>query len=190
MDKKNLKSVGRMRTQDISYLKQAPTGVPGDITRPDESNVEPIMLVGVGDPLVYPAALGVPLKLVTGGAQQFNGGEETKASFAGILVREAPGLSGGIASDSVLTPVAPNPLQPQGMLVRGYISVLCVAGTPARGGVVYVQITAHSGANPGDFRADGTDSGNAIALDLTQATWATDGLDANLNAEIRVQTVL
>jgi hypothetical protein len=171
-----------------AYLKQAPTGVPGDVTRTDESNVEPGMLVGVGSPPVYPVAFGIPVKDVAGGFQQYNGGAETAASFAGVLVREVPQQSGSIASDTVYNPTVPNPVQPQGILVRGYVSVLCKYGTPARGGVVYTRI-AVGGANPsgavGDFEAT-FDSGFNVALSNTQASWATDGTDALYNAELRV----
>lgn len=168
----------------VSYLYQAPTGVPGDITRVDETSVEPAMLVPVGG-TVYPLALGIPMKYVAGGIQQFNGGSETAASFAGVLIREAPSIS-ATGSDVVFTPTAPYSKQVQGLAVRGYVSVLCKFGTPSRGGVVYVQITANNGALVGDFRADGTDSGNAVALTATQAEWATDGTDANFNAELRI----
>lgn len=172
-----------------AYLFQAPTGVPGDITRTDETNVEPIMLVGVGG-TVFPTNFGVPLKYVTvngeTGAQQFNGGAETAANFAGVLVREVPSIAGNLASDSVQQPTAPNPLFPQGMAVRGYINVLCAVGTPTRGGVVYVQIIANGGVPVGAFRADGTDGSNAVALTATQAEWASDGTDADLNAELRI----
>lgn len=166
-----------------AYLFQAPNGVPGDITRTDETNVEPAMLIAAST--VFAQKYGIPMKYVTGGIQQFNGGAETAASFAGVLVREVPGIAGSSASDA-LNNAVPNPLQPNGLAVRGYISVFCFAGTPARGGVVYVQIIANAGAAVGDFRADGTDSGNAIALTAAQAEWATDGVDADKNAELRI----
>lgn len=166
-----------------AYLFQAPTGIPGDITRTDETNVEPIMLVAVST--VFAQAFGIPLKYVSGGAQQFNGGAETKAAFAGVLVREVPSISGSNASDASFDGTVPNPDQPQGMAVRGYVSVKCASGTPARGGVVYIQIIANGGVAVGAFRAD-SDGGNAVALDAVQAEWATDGKDADGNAELRI----
>lgn len=170
-----------------AYLFKAPSGVPGDITRTDETNVEPAMLVGVGtSPAVYPTAFGIPVKYVAGGIQQYNGGAETAASFAGVLIREVPSIAGDIGSDSVFNPCTPLPTQLQGLAVRGYVSVLCAAGTPARGGVVYTQITANAGVAVGSFRADGTDSGNAVALAAAQAEWASDGKDADTIAELRI----
>lgn len=165
-----------------AYLYQAPNGVPGDITRTDETNVEPAMLVAASS--VYAQAFGIPMKYVSGGIQQFNGGAETAASFAGVLVREVPSISGSTAQG--FTDNVPNSTELQGLAVRGYVSVVCAVGTPARGGVVYVQIIANGGVAVGAFRADGTDSGNAVALTATQAEWATDGKDSDGNAELRI----
>lgn len=170
-----------------AYTFSAPAGVAGDITRTDESNVEPAQLVAASS--VYPSAYGIPMKYVTGGIQQFNGGAEDKTAFAGVLIREVPSISGALADDSAAPPAGGSPWAnnvPAGLLVRGYVAVVCAAGTPARGGTVYVQIVAHSGVAVGAFRADGTDSGNAIALDAVQAEWASDGKDSNNVAELRV----
>lgn len=164
-----------------AYLFAAPNGVPGDITRTDESNVEPAMLVAATG--VFAQAFGIPLKYVAGGVQQFTGSEAATA-FGGVLVREVPGISGNM--NQGFNDTTPFPDVPQGICVRGYVSVKCVAGTPVRNGTVYIQITANGGVNIGDFRADGTDGGNAVALTNTQASWATDGKDADNNAELRI----
>lgn len=165
----------------VSYLFQAPNGVPGDLTRVDESSVEPAMLIAQTG--VFAQAFGIPVKYVAGGIAQFTG-SETAPQFAGVLIREVPSISGSVNSgfsDSV-----PFPDVPQGLCVRGYVSVVCAAGVPARGGVVYVQVTADGPIGVGAFRADGTDGGNAVALTAAQAEWATDGVDAFLNAELRI----
>lgn len=164
-----------------AYLFQAPTGIPGDITRTDETNVEPAMLVAAS--AVFAQSFGIPMKYVTGGIQQFNGGAEAPADFAGILVREVPGISGNALAG--FTDNIPNPDQLQGLAVRGYINVKCWAGTPARGAAVFVQIVASGGVPVGGFRAT-DDGGNAIELTATQAEWATDGLDADGNSELRI----
>ncbi len=163
-----------------AYTFQAPTGVPGDITRTDESNVEPAMLVALA--AVYAQRFGEAMRYVTGGIQQFTAAL-TKADFAGVLVREVPSISGNALagfSDNI-----PNPDQLQGLLVRGYVSVKCTAGTPARGGIVYVRTVADTDRPIGAFEAV-SDGGNSFALDAVQAEWATDGKDAAGNAELRV----
>lgn len=160
-----------------AYLYNAPSGVEGDITRPDESNIEPAMLIA---PLA--TKFGIPMKYTTGGITPF-AGAETKADFAGILVREVPGISESL--NQGFNDNTPYPKVPQGLCVRGYMNVKCTVGTPVRGGIVYVRIVAASGKAIGDFEAN-SDSSNSIALDASQAEWATDGKDADNNCEIRI----
>jgi hypothetical protein len=163
----------------VSYLYNSPAGVPGDITRVDETSVEPAMLIAASG--TFAQAYGIPVKYVAGGIQQFNGGAETAASFAGVLTRVAPAISGNVLSG--FSDTIPNPVVPQSFVPRGYVSVLCAAGTPVRGDRVYVQIIANGGVTVGSFRAT-ADGSNTIQL--TNCTWASDGKDADNNAEIRV----
>lgn len=167
-----------------AYLFNAPAGFPGDVSRPDESNVEPAMLVALTG--VFAQSYGIPVQYVAGGVQQINSGAAA-TDFAAILVRGVPFQADSSTSDTDINSSGiPKSDQVQGIMVRGYAMVKVFAGTPVRGGVVYMQITSHSGAVPGDFRADGTDSGNAVALTSTQAEWASDGKSADGIAEIRV----
>lgn len=163
-----------------SYLYSAPAGVPGDITRTDETNVEPARLIALAS--VYAQSFGIAMRYVAGGIQQWTTGL-TKADFAGALARSAPEISGN--TNQGLDDTTPNPAVPNNLVVRGYLSVPCTAGTPARGGIVYVRIVSASGRPIGAFEAS-SDGGNSVALDSVQATWATDGLDADGNAELRV----
>lgn len=162
-----------------SYLYQAPNGVPGDITRTDETNVEPAMLVAVST--VFAQAFGIPMCYVAGGISQFSTGK-VAADFAGVLVREVPSISGN--TNQGLTDNIPYSAQVQGLAVRGYVSVKCVYGTPARGGIVYIRVVASSGHAIGDF--DATSDADNVALSLTQASWAIDGKDADNNTEMRI----
>lgn len=163
-----------------AYLYQAPAGVPGDVTRTDESNVEPAMLIAASS--VFAQAFGIPMVYVAGGISQYIT-SNVAADFAGILIREAPSI-GGSATQG-LNDAIPNQFQAQGLLVRGYASVICTVGTPARGGIVYVRTVANAPKAIGDLEAT-SDGGNSVALSLTQASWASDGKDANNIAEIRV----
>lgn len=164
-----------------AYLYNAPAGVAGDITRVDETSVEPARLIAVS--AVYAQAYGIPMKYATGGISQIASGDAATV-FAGILARTAPEISGN--ANQGFDNTIPNPETIQNFVVRGYVSVKCVVGTPARGGVVYMQSVANGGVAVGAFRADGTDSGNAVALTLAQASWSVDGKDSDNNAEIRV----
>lgn len=166
-----------------SYLKQAPVGFPGDITRTDETNVEPALLAVQGSD--YPK-VGMGVKYTSDGTGVQVPSGDAATAFAGVLAREVPSISNSSADDASFNPQTPWIKEPVGLAVRGYLAVKCEVGTPVRGGVVYWQVTDHSGVKAGSFRADGTDSGNAVALTATQAEWASNGVDANLTAEIRV----
>ncbi len=164
-----------------AYTYQAPAGVPGDITRPDLSAVEPAMLVAATG--VYAQKFGIPMKYVSGGIQQYNGGAETEASFAGLLIREVPSISGN--NNQGFTDTVPNPDQLQGLLTRGYASVFCARGTPVRGTAVFIQIVANGGVAVGEICAT-DDSTNAIEQTSPRVEWASDGKDGDGNAEIRI----
>jgi hypothetical protein len=162
-----------------AYTYQAPAGVPGDITRTDESNTEPAMLIANGSS-VFAQSFGIAMVYNTGGITQW--GSNVQADFAGVLVRQI-GISD---SSDGLTGNIPNAVQVQALLVRGYINVLCGYGTPARGGAVYVRTIANSNnENVGTFDAT-SDGSNNVVLTVTQASWATDGKDGSNNAELRV----
>jgi hypothetical protein len=176
-----MKEFRKFKTKDVSYLFQAPNGVPGDITRTDESNVEPAQLLAIAS--VYPQSFGLAMVYGVGGIQAW-GTSNVAGDFAGSLVREVPAI-GGYPSDG-FTPNIPNPMVPNGLLVRGYMSVLCQYGTPARGGIVYVNIQATGSRVVGGFEATSQPSFN-VALTTQQATWASDGVDAFLNAELRIE---
>ena len=170
-----------------AYTTSAPAGYPGDITRQLETNVEPAMLILTDS--AYPLAYGLAMADATGGIGQMGTGTyQTAAVFAGVLVREVPGISNSSSDDSAAPPAGgtPNPDQPQGLLVRGYVAVLCVYGIPARGGIVYVRVVSTSNnTTVGTFDAT-SDSTNNVALTLTQASWASDSKDSNNVAELRV----
>lgn len=167
-----------------AYLYNAPAGFPGGVSRPDVSEVQPAMLIAASS--VYAQAFGRAMKYATGGIQQFNGGAETKASFAGVLVASIPAIPASSDSDSSIDDFGvPNPDQPQGLMTKGYCVVKCTAGTPARGGTVYVRIVSATDRPIGAFEAS-SDSSNSFALDKNQAEWASDGVDANGMAELRL----
>lgn len=163
-----------------AYLYNAPAGVPGSISRPDESNAEPAKLIAVSS--TYAQAFGIPMKYASGGISQIEAGDAATV-FAGVLVRSVPSISGSLAQG--FTDNIPYPSQIQDLLVRGYIMVKCPVGTPARGGIVYMRVEADTGKLVGDFEAS-SDTTKSVALTATQAVWASDGKDADNNAELRI----
>lgn len=166
-----------------SYLYQSPAGVPGDITRPDFSRVEPAMLV-----TPFPANFGVAMKYAVGGVTPMVAADAA-AVFCGVLARAVPGISQS-SSNEGLSVFQPNQSEPNGLCVSGYISVQlsALAGTPVRGQPVYIVQTASAGHLAGAFETT-ANAGNNVALSGTivgNVTWASDGVDAAGNAEIRI----
>jgi hypothetical protein len=170
----------------VSYLYQAPSGVPGDVSRPDESNVESVMLVSP-----FPANFGLPMKYATGSNVTGEGvtpmvAADTASVFAGILTRAAPGISQSNTAEDVNT-FQPNQSEPNGLCVRGYVSVVCTFGTPVRGQPVYVCTTAAAGHIVGTFEAGSNADNTPLTGTLVgNVTWASDGLDSFGNAEVRI----
>lgn len=163
----------------VSYLYSAPAGVVGDVSRPGESNVEPIFLI-----TPFPANYGVAMIAATNGATPYAGG--AASGVIGLLTRAAPGISQSNSAEAVNT-FDPNETEVQGLMVRGYATVFVNAGTPVRGTAVGIVATGSSGHLVGQFEVATT--GNNIPLSATVVgnwTWASDGVDANGNAEIRI----
>ena len=159
-----------------SFLYRAPAGVAGDVTRPDDTIVES----GLLNAAKAPTAFGAPVKLVSGKFEKIASGD-TAAVFAGVLSRVAPSIAGDLVQ--TYAGGTPNTASVQGIVVKGYVNVVCTQGTPVRGGSVFVRVTADTGKLVGDFET-AADSGKCVAL--TGVTWAVDGKDASNIAEIRI----
>lgn len=159
-----------------SYLYRAPAGIPGSITRVDDTTVEPGYLAAAG----APTAFGQPVK-ISSGKFALMGTGSVAADFYGVVSRIVPAIGG---TGQTFADGAPSSDQFAGIVTRGYVNVLCGVGTPARGGVVYVRVVDGGAGKPvGQFEAT-ADGANNVAL--TGVIWASDGLDADKNAEIRI----
>lgn len=161
-----------------SFLLKAPAGFAGDITRVDDTTVEPIFLAAAGAPTKF----GQPVKFSSGKAALMGTGS-VAADFAGIMNREVPSI--GSATAEAFADGTLNSAVAHGMVTRGYVLVECVIGTPVRGGVVYVRVVDGGAGKPvGQFEAT-ADGVNNVAL--TGVIWASEGKEATTNiAEVRV----
>lgn len=168
----------------VAYTYQMPSGIPGAITRPEQSTVE-AQVIDTGTP---PTLFGIPVKFVSGKIQPISGGE-TASDVIGVLARPYPTTGDGVSglgttspTDATLGTATPNPKLPADVLKRGYISVQ-VGGTtaPSKNSAVYVRIATASAGKPiGGFEA-AADSTNTIQL--TNAFF-TGGMDSGNIAEI------
>lgn len=161
-----------------AYLYKAPAGVPGSITRVDNTTVESAMF----DATTPPTKFGQPVKVNPAtGKMQLMGTGSAAADFYGINTRIVPAIGGDL--DETLLGGAPDPKQFQGIAIKGYVNVLCPTGTPVRDGAVYVRVVLNGAKLPGDFEATADGVNNVLVPELV---WATNGKDSSNVAEVRI----
>ena len=160
-----------------SFLYRAPSGVAGDVTRPDDTVVESALI----NASVAPTAFGVPVKMTSGKIEAIEEGDAA-TDFFGVISRVAPAINGSLVE--TFGSGTPNTDQVQGVVVEGYINVKCAVGTPTRNGAVYMRIAPDTGKAVGDFET-------ALVTDetvlLAGVTWAIDGKDSSNVTEIRIK---
>ncbi|MBY4674295.1 hypothetical protein K6W12_27095 [Burkholderia multivorans] len=155
-----------------AILYRMPSGIPGDVTRPSQSTIEPVPL----DPTAPFSAYGLFGKIVNGKFVPIGAGDVATAVY-GLLVRPYPTQS----SQDPLGTSTPPTKGIADVLRRGYETVKLNAGVAALDGQVYVRVAAAADGKPiGGIEAaeDGT---NTIAI--TGATFMA-GADADGNVEI------
>ena len=109
------------------YLESMPSGVPGFVSRMPEATLEPGL---VGDEVI---PYGAPVKLdATGKLAPLAAGD---TQIYGFLARPYPTGGGGNDPDGRAAPGSA-----QSVMRRGYMTVVCAKGSPARGGAVHVRL--------------------------------------------------
>lgn len=159
-----------------AYLYNYPSGVVGDVSRLQDSVVEPVML---GEAFT---AFGKPFKFNSSGQAINIAASDTAAVFKGIITRVVPAISGNTVE--TFAGGIPNQDAPNGALREGFGIVLCAIGTPVKGGIVYMRVVADTGKFVGDLEAT-ADGSNNVAL--AGVEWATNGKDASNIAEIYIK---
>lgn len=161
-----------------SILYRPLQGFAGDVSRPGETTVEPIFIIE--DSLKVPN-IGAPVKVVDGKAVKIEVGDDA-SDFYGVMGRIVPAISGDL--DQSFNSGIYGYKQCQGVVVRGYVNVICTVGTPARNGAVYMRVVAAKGKAIGDFEATADGSNNVL---LTNVIWTIDGKDSDNVSEIRIK---
>lgn len=147
-------------------------GYPGTFAREGDCIVR-ARIVKMGTPEI---AFGDPVVLDSTDTWVRFATPKVAADFAGIAVREVKQAAVFPMSD-----FAYKEGQTCDVLERGSIMVLCVNGSPAPGGAVYVRITANGGNVTLGGLESVADGGNS--LELPSARWA-GTKDANNVAEL------
>jgi hypothetical protein len=155
-----------------AFIYRMPAGIPGDVTRHEHSDIEPHPMDAT-----YPVlAFGVPVKLVAGEVRAMTA-EDVYTAVYGFLVRPFPSQ---MATSEAIGVATPDPTKICDVLVRGYMTVKVINGTPAHGDAVYFR---HAVGSPvetiGQIEA-GSLANNTI---LTGAIFL-GGADADGNVEI------
>ena len=157
-----------------AFLYRMPYGIPGDVTRPAHSTIEPQVL----NASAAFAGFGLFGKIASGKFVPVGSGDAASAVY-GLLVRPYP-TQGANASDP-LGAAVPKTSGIADVLRRGYASVKVNAGTPALSGAVYIRVAnAATGKPIGGIEA-AADSTNTIQV--SGCVFQGDA-DANGNAEI------
>ena len=143
-----------------AILYRAHAGVAGDVTRPDDTVVEPAFIAD-GQTLQY----GDPVKMENGKLVKAT----DTSGFYGVLSRVVPSEAGDLGQ--TFADGTPNPVQVQGVVVDGYVLVKCASGDPLRGKCPSINSTGFYG-NSDD--------------DLLNIRWASQGKSEEGLAEIRI----
>lgn len=172
-----------MSATPTAILYSANSGIPGDLNGVPGTAIESWVL----NATTTPTAFGVPVKVVTNSGvstiSKIESGD-VAADFYGILSRSAPTVSGG---NTIVNTGQPNPGTVSGVVVGGpgYVLVACTIGTPARGGPVYMRVTASGPALVGDLEATSDSPDNVL---LPNVVWAVDGKDSSNTTAVRVNS--
>ena len=140
-----------------AYILRMPAGIPGDISRKENSKVEPQVMDAD-----YPVTLyGVPIKMVSGKMRPFTTGDDAVVPY-GFSVRPYP-IQG--ASSEALSIATPPTNQPVDVMRSGWMTIKNNAGTPANGGAVYVRVVASGEtAQPLGGVEAAADGGDCVAI--------------------------
>lgn len=131
----------------VAYTYQMPSGIPGNVSRPEQTTIEQKMI----DPAHNFTGFGLPAKSVSGLIRPIESGDLASV-IVGVLARPYP--TSGNGTDGLGVAV-PNTQFPADLLKRGYINVTLNGATnSAAQGKVYVRTAnAATGKPIGGFEA-------------------------------------
>lgn len=126
---------------NMAFVTRMPAGIAGALSRPDEASVETQIM----DSAAPATGFGQAVR-INGGKVAALVSASVGADIYGFTVRIFPSISGALGSN--FADGMPNPAEPAPILIRGYLGVTCNAGTPAKGGQVYVRVANATAGKP------------------------------------------
>ncbi|WP_338329177.1 MULTISPECIES: structural cement protein Gp24 [Achromobacter] len=156
----------------VAFVYRMPSGIPGDVSRKENSVVE-TQILNASLPF---SAYGLVGKMAAGKFVPFAGGEAATDAY-GVLVRPFPTNSGTDGLGTATPPAS----GPGDVLRRGYITVKLNGGaTVAAGGQAYIRVAAAAAGKPLGGWEGAADSTNTVAINAIFMS----GADADGNVEI------
>lgn len=156
----------------VAFVYRMPSGIPGDVSRKENSVVETQIL---NSSLPF-SSYGLVGKMAAGKFVPFAGGEAATDAY-GVLVRPFPTNSG---TDGLGTATPPTS-GPGDVLRRGYITVKLNGGaTVASGSQAYIRVAAAAAGKPIGGWEGAADSTNTVAINAIFMSAA----DADGNVEV------
>lgn len=116
------------------FITRMPAGIPGDVVNKETAKIEPNIMDSTTPVTLY----GVPVKMESEKIKPIEAAD-TASEVYGFSVRPFPIQPTANAALSVAVPPTNMPLD---VLRSGYLSVKNNAGTPAKGGAVYVRVVS------------------------------------------------
>jgi hypothetical protein len=112
-----------------AFLLRMPAGIAGDVTRREAAVIEAQQLDASSN---VATVFGIPLTMASGKLQKITGSQV----IYGFLVRPYP--TQGLTNEALGTST-PSLVLLANVLRKGYMTVKCTTGTPAKNGAVYVN---------------------------------------------------
>lgn len=163
---------------NMAFLYRMPAGVAGALSRPDEAVVETQMY----DATSAPSAFGQAVVITSSGEKMSTPtAASTGEAVYGFNVRVWPSIGGNL--EQGFEDGTPHTAAPAPIMTRGYMTVRCHAGTPAKGGQVYVRVQNAANGKPVGGVEAAADGANTVAVPHCIFM---GGMDASNNTEIRL----
>jgi hypothetical protein len=165
-------------TVSNAFIYRMPAGIAGDVTRREHAVIEPQQFDED-----YPCeAFGIPVKMVSGKIRPM--AEDDSSQPYGFLIRPYPSQ---MTASEGLGEATPDPTKIADVLVKGYLTVQVLEGTPTKDGAVYYRSQDGSPAeNVGRLEVDSAGSPTTNVKIVNCRFMGTGDSNGNVEIEFNV----